>query len=291
MKIYILIVFCLFFSSAIFADDRNVHIIKILNNQIQDRQFIEARTNFAKSIDNEAILIKKQLDLHSPVQYHLMRDSYFNKKDIESRLDTINISKNDIVIILYVGHGVRDETTSNYFPKLVLNNNELMDFVEVQERVALKNPSFILSFIIACNNKVNYEPKMKKPSSYEGDNTPSNDEVFTASTKIRQRSPTVYQKLFTQTENKIHCIDFVSSKEGTFTYIDRQGGFFFPQVIKVLNENFDNIYTTWEKITREVTENTLKASSEVQMPICKSYFKLPSVTIKKKEKQYLGKNL
>lgn len=260
------------------AETRHIHVLKILDDASPEYVIREGCRSIGYGIDQEVALMKDKLGILNVIEYTIS-GSNFSRERLDEVLEyDMEYMERDIVVLVYVGHGFRPPGSDSPFPSLYFNGyEEAIDFGEVQELILEKNPSLLLSIVIACN-VTQADPSLPPP--YLGDNEAP--PVVTLQRKgLRRTEP--YWQLFADQPGVTKCIDLISADREYYTFLSRDGGIFFSEVLYTFQEVFTDLsYSSWDAICSDISERTQLRSQErglAQQPVCRYYVRMNPVVV------------
>ncbi|TXF91619.1 hypothetical protein FUA23_00090 [Neolewinella aurantiaca] len=216
-------------------------------------------------VQREVDRMQKALGI-SDVHYYRLNGHNFNREALDFVVDyQLAYQERDIIIFVYTGHGFRDAGSSGQLPKLYFGGYEnAMEGDELRFRLLEKNPSLLINLVIACNStQVDQRVAPGRPE----DSAPSSGRLASVPTGDRP-----YHVLFSDQPGYTKVIDLVSADREYETFLSRDGGIFFSEVLYALQEVFaDQRLTSWPGICSYIQEQTLLRTQERglrQKPYC-----------------------
>lgn len=260
-----LLCICTTFSTALPAETRHIHVIQMLDNNSPTYLIREGTRSIDYGVQREVDRMQKALGI-SDVHYYHLTGQHFNREALDFVVDyQLAYQERDIIIFVYTGHGFREKGSASQFPKLYFNGyDDALDGDELRVRLLEKNPSVLINLVIACNSvQTNRQAAPGQPQ----DEGPTSGRL--ASVPVQERP---YHTLFSDQPGFTKVIDLVSSDREYETFLSRDGGIFFSEVLYALQEVFaDERLTSWPGICSYITEQTLQRTRDRglrQKPYC-----------------------
>lgn len=281
MQTYIKCMICVFFCVVAYinvqAETRHIHLLKLLDNENPDYILREGCRSIDYGIQQEVRLIANNLGIDNIIEYNLSGPN-FNMERLDKVLNyEMSYLERDIVILVYVGHGYREEGSLSPYPKLYFNAyDQSVDFIDIQERIMDKNPSLLMNIVIACN--VTLEDQ-SIPPPFESINAPPSLVTLPKSGRILS----AYQQLFADQKEVGKIINLFSAQEEYYTFISKDGGIFFNEVLYAFQEalggkpfnGWQDLCATIEK--RSISRSELKGIQ--QKPLCEYSIRMAPVEV------------
>lgn len=262
---------------------RVIHVLKIMDTKNENYIIRDGCRSISAKIDKEVKLLADKLFIYNTYPYDVTGDNFNNEYLLDVIENQMSYLHRDIVIIVYVGHGIRDEGQVDLMPLLVFDNREKETnilFSAIQDTILAKNPSVLLSIIIACNN-VRYD-KNTAPVYKTSNPPPSTTSLIDTTRRLSYR----YNEIFGCDDKYTHVIDLISAKPGEYTNISQNGGIFFNVIFDVLGEALSSQkFTSWDAICHSIESETLKKSklgSNIENPLCSEGYRMKTVIIPSK---------
>ncbi|NJO86698.1 MAG: hypothetical protein HC821_01070 [Lewinella sp.] len=269
------------------AESRHIHVIKMLDDNNSDLIISEGCRAIDYGIDREVQLMQHHLGV-TDVHYYHISGTNFSRARLEEVLDEgLAYQERDIIFLVYAGHGYRELGSRSRFPKLYFNDYQNgLEFEELRQALIQKNPSLLLSLVVACNvTQLNqnepppFLPDGNPPPPPSGSPSVAYLEYSTLSPKggrgvldYRLRRAEPYFQLFADQTNYTKVVDLLSADQEFFTFITRDGGIFFSEVLYTFQEIFsDQRYHSWEEICTSISQHTVQRSAgrnQLQQPLC-----------------------
>lgn len=262
------------------AETRHIHVLWMLDSENQDYVIREGCRSIKLGLEQEVLLMQRELGVDRIWDYDIS-GANFSLARLDQVLEyELEYQERDIVILLYVGHGFRDESTSGALPKLYFNSyTESVALAELQERILDKKPSLLLTVAVACNVTVQ---NWGVPPPYLPVND-APDVVSLAPRADRADRAEAYRALFGEEENYTKCVDLVSAGEEFYTFISADGGIFFNSFLYALREAVSGrAYPGWENVCQAITTQTVERSGRKglrQQPFCRYYVRINPVEV------------
>lgn len=207
-------------------------------------------TNFYSQIKDVSVF------LNLPLVYTEVKGSKFGKASVETALNNLNPSANDIVIFYYSGHGYSNpQSTEQAYPQFDLRQSRFDDITvatlnasDVYNRIKAKNARLNLIFTDCCNSNLG----LLKP---EGKNF-----AQTAKSLMSWEKSFCYD-LFMKSKGSILA---TAAKKGQYAYGNTDlGGYFTSNIITSMEKylsKFQNASPTWQQIIAEAQSATVSLS-------------------------------
>lgn len=257
----------LVFAFSLSAETRHIHVLKLLDNRNGNFTISEGCRSIDYGIDQEIQLMKLHLGI-TDVHYYDVSGTNFSRERLQQVLDyELEYQERDIILLVYAGHGFREPQSSSRFPKLYFNNYaQAIEFDELRMALIQKNPSLLINMVVACNVT---QTDQSTPPPFLEDGTPPPVATLTPKS-IRKSEP--YFRLFADQSGYTKVLDFLSADKEYFTFMTRDGGIFFSEILYSFQEIFnDQAYHSWAEVCRTVSERTLYRSQQrnmSQLPYC-----------------------
>lgn len=255
----------LFAVISLHAETRHIHVIQVLDDNSPTYLIREGTRSINYGVQREVDRMKTALGI-SDVHYYHLNGQYFNREALDFVIDyQLAYQERDIIIFVYAGHGFRDVGSPNQLPKLYFNGyHDALEGDELRIRLLEKNPSLLLNLIIACNST---QRDHRTAPGQPQDHGPTGSRLSTVPTSERP-----YHVLFSDQPGYTKVIDLVSSDREYDTFMSRDGGIFFSEVLYALQEVFaDERLTNWPGICSYIQEQTLLRTRQRglrQKPYC-----------------------
>jgi|GEM_PF-3567389 len=256
------------------TEARYIHVLKILDTNSPNPTIKEACKIVSRQIDNEASAIAQNLDIESDNIYtYNATGANFTKRYLTNVINQdMSYCLGDIVLVAYLGHGFRTTDNLTNLPQLYMGNyEESIHFQDVIHNIAMKKPSIIFSIVNACHTKVDARDIVSYPPPvfFLPQKAPESIKPFPAS----QRKTNRYKELFPSRLNGSRqelrsalTITLLSSKEGNYTYLTKDGGLFFPAVLNTLHKHLSQANpTNWNLVANEIKEKTQQQASRLNV--------------------------
>ena len=246
-RLLFLCVFTLFLTQ-LSAETRHIHVIQMLDDNSPTYLIREGARSIDYGVQREVDRMQKALGI-SDVHYYRLNGHNFNREALEFVVDyQLAYQERDIIVFVYTGHGYRDKGSQAQLPKLYFDGyHNAMEGDELRFRLLEKNPSLLINLVIACNStQTDHRVAPGRPQ----DTAPSSGRLATVPTGDRP-----YHVLFSDQPGYTKVIDLVSSDREYETFLSRDGGIFFSEVLYALQEVFaDQRLTTWPGICSYIQE-------------------------------------
>ncbi|MEM9259056.1 MAG: hypothetical protein AAGA62_05380 [Bacteroidota bacterium] len=202
----------------------------------------------------------------SDVHYYRLNGINFTSDALDFVIDyQLAYQERDIVIFVYAGHGFRDAGSTKPLPKLYFQGYDTaQEGDDIRLRLLEKNPSVMINIIVACNTiQRDHRVAPIQPEDHgQGGQRLSQ----------RERSTRPYHVLFSDQPGYTKVIDLVSSEREYETFMSRDGGIFFSEVLYALEEVFsEEVLTNWPTICEYIERQTMLRTQERglrQKPYC-----------------------
>jgi len=247
------------------AETRHIHVIQMLDNNSPTYLIREGTRSIDYGVQREVERMKVALGIAN-VHYYNLNGQYFNREALDFVVDyQLAYQERDIIIFVYAGHGFRDTDSPNQLPKLYFKGyHDALEADDLRMRLLEKNPSLMINLLIACNTT---QTDRRVAPGIPADNGPTPGRLSSVPTSERP-----YHTLFSDQPGYTKVIDLVSADREYDTFMSRDGGIFFSEVLYALQEVFaDERLTTWPGICSYVREQTLLRTQERglrQKPYC-----------------------
>lgn len=253
---------CLFLTilASLHAETRHIHVIQMLDDNSPTYLIREGCRSIDYGVQREVDRIQNALGI-SNVHYYRLNGLNFNRESLDFVVDyQLSYQERDIIIFVYTGHGFRDAGSPNQLPKLYFGGyDSALEGDELRLRLVEKNPSLLINLVIACN-AVQRDHRVA-PGQPE-DEGPTQNRL-----SATERNPQAYEVLFSDQPGFTKVIDLVSSDREFETYISRDGGIFFSEVLYAFEEVFvDQRLTNWQAVCGYITDQTLLRTANRQLP-------------------------
>lgn len=178
------------------------------------------------------------------VSAHYYYDSQFNKTTLDSVVNNLYSSGNDVIFFYYCGHGFNETSSSRQYPKLSLGGMDgtrskwLEDVYYVLRQ---KNHRLLITIAEACNKVYEVQSVRNGPGSFGPHSTYS-------------KNAANYNKLFSQSGDYL-CS---SSKREQASWFDNGWGYFTDCFINAFNRETSEITSSpsWDNIFATTTLKT-----------------------------------
>lgn len=249
------------------AETRHIHVIQMLDDQSPTYLIREGTRSIDYGVQREVDRMKAQLGI-SDVHYYRLNGQYFNRAGLDFVLDyQLAYQERDIIIFVYAGHGFRDAGSENRLPKLYFGGYDTaLEADELRIRLLEKNPSVLINLLVACNSRQSDHRVAPPRPEDEG---PGENRLNRVPSPINVRP---YHVLFSDQPGYTKVIDLASADREYETFMSRDGGIFFSEVLYALHEVFaDERLTTWPGICSFIQEQTVLRTRQRglrQKPYC-----------------------
>lgn len=261
----LLLCLCTIFFAGLNAETRHIHVIQMLDDNSPTYLIREGSRSIDYGVQREVDRMQKALGI-SDVHYYRLNGHNFNRDALDFVIDyQLSYQERDIIVFVYTGHGYRESGSMAQLPKLYFSGyDNAMEGDELRFRLLEKNPSLLINLVIACNStQENQQVAPGRPQ----DVAPSSGRLASVPTGDRP-----YHILFSDQPGYTKVIDLVSSDREYETFLSRDGGIFFSEVLYALQEVFaDQRLTSWPGICSYIQEQTLLRTQERglrQKPYC-----------------------
>ena len=247
------------------AETRHIHVIQMLDDNSPTYLIREGTRSIDYGVQREVERMQKALGIPD-VHYYRLNGQYFNREALDFVIDyQLAYQERDIIVFVYTGHGFRDTGSSYQLPKLYFKGyDQAQEADDVRMRLLEKNPSVLINLIVACNT---VQTDHRVAPGQPADNGPTQNRL--SSVPVQDRP---YHTLFSDQPGYTKVIDLASADREYETFLSRDGGIFFSEVLYALQEVFsDERLTTWPGICSYIQEQTLLRTRERglrQKPYC-----------------------
>lgn len=290
MRLVLLIISVLLFSTYMLADTRKIHLFKIFDYENHEPREASLVKNACKTISAKTKLeinyIHSELSTVDVREYEFS-GSKFDQKILMNTIKSLKFIDNDIIFIIYVGHGRRHVAQDNLqqTPLLKFNDQSEIEFETLREMFLEKKPSYIISMIIACNAPSEFQPKGRPFIRNDSVNDISYNHRNIVLSSVKKRYLAPYLSLFQTHKNYTTCIDLLAAKANYYTFIDSHGGNFFWSIMDAFETTFSQNQTLeWKdffKIAKEKYKKNTSLEEEPDYLVTTYHKSLPGNTIKK----------
>ena len=185
----------------------------------------------------------------------LITDKNFSKDQVISTLQNFQPGPNDVVIVIYSGHGFRYSDQTEPFPELDFRYSDYQEFspqncmnlVEINQIIQQKGARLNLIIGDCCNADIGVTKKLGT--------------TFLAARSTVNASLPKLAKLFLESSGNIIA---AGSSKGEYSYCNVTGGFFTNNLIASLREEVsvfrEEDEPKWDDILSKAKESTLKMS-------------------------------
>lgn len=246
------------------AETRMIHVVQLLDDNSPQYLIREGCRSISYGVEREVGRIQEALGI-AEIEYHTLTGSRFNRESLEFVIDyELAYQERDIIILVYAGHGYREPGSSAVLPKLYFNGYaQAIEGDELRFRLLEKNPSLLINLLVACNTTQNDRSVAPGRPQDEGLNLARLNQRFSAA---------AYQTLFADQPGYTKVVDLISADREYETFMSRDGGIFFSEVLYAFQEVFsDQRLTNWDVFCQYVTDQTLLRTQERglrQKPTC-----------------------
>lgn len=135
------------------------------------------------------------------------------------KIDHLPITSEDIVIFYFSGHGYRTEAKHGLFPYIYLGvEHQGVDLDIICQRIKLKNPQLLISFVDCCNNFIPVSPHTAKEIQ---------------SQEIPQVEKAAFKKLFLNSKGHLMI---ASANPGEFSWCTPMGSYATNAFLQALKQ-------------------------------------------------------
>lgn len=258
-RLFLLFIFTLGIAN-LNAETRHIHVIQMLDDNSPTYLIREGCRSIDYGVQREVDRIQGALGI-SNVHYYRLNGLNFDRESLDFVVDyQLAYQERDIIIFVYVGHGFRDVGSQNQLPKLYFTGyDSALEGDELRHRLIEKNPSLLINLVVACN-AVQRDHRIA-PGQPE-DAGPTENRL--AAAPRNQRS---YEVLFSDQPGFTKVIDLVSSDREYETYLSRDGGIFFSEVLYAFEEVFvDQRLASWPAICNYIKDQTILRTTNRRLP-------------------------
>lgn len=258
----VLLLLSLVYAFSLSAETRHIHVLKLLDNSNSNFTISEGCRSIDYGIDQEIQLMKFHLGI-TDIHYYDVSGTNFSRERLQQVLDyELEYQERDIIILVYAGHGYRELQSTSRFPKLYFNNYaQAIEFDELRMALIQKNPSLLINMVVACNVT---QLDQSTPPPFLEDGTPP---PVASLTPKSARSSAPYLRLFADQSGYTKVLDFLSADKEYFTFMTRDGGIFFSEILYSFQEIFnDQTFDSWSQVCNTISERTIYRSQQRNMP-------------------------
>lgn len=225
----------------------NIHFIAI-----GDSKDLSLKYAVKQDIENfDEFLRMTAKNLNISYKSSIYTGDEFNKTAI-NKIKNITLNTNEVVILMYRGHGFRWADQSSDFPRMKLGDsysNESYNFEELHNDLKSKNPRLLISIGDLCNNIEGLSPIKDYPP------TPLVQDISQSRLSIEK-----IEKLLLKKGNIISA----SAKPGEVSYSTKENGYFTKSLLDALlwevSEFNTDKYADWENVFNTAKTNARKKS-------------------------------
>lgn len=262
MPLQRMLLLCLFLFSytQLPAETRHIHVIQMLDDNSPTYLIREGCRSIDYGVQREVDRVQNALGI-SNVHYYRLNGINFNRASLDFVIDyQLAYQERDIIIFVYVGHGFRDAGSPNQLPKLYFNGYDTsLEGDELRLRLIEKNPSLLINLVVACNA---VQRDHRVAPGQPQDDGPTENRLSAA-----PRNRESYETLFSDQPGFTKVIDLASSDREYETYLSRDGGIFFSEVLYAFEEVFvDQRLTSWPAICSYIRDQTVLRTNNRQLP-------------------------
>ncbi|MEM7573780.1 MAG: hypothetical protein AAF433_12800 [Bacteroidota bacterium] len=250
------------------VETRHIHVIKVLDSHSPNAVIVDGCRSIEYGLDQEVQLMRDHLGI-TDIHYYDVSGLDFRRSRLEEVLThEIQYQERDIIVLVYAGHGYREASSVTPYPKLYFNGyDSAIEFEELRMRLIDMNPSMLINMIVACN-VTQYD--MNRPPDYQADgNAPP---IASLSIKAPRRDEP-YMQLFADQTGYTKVVDLISAKPERFTFLTRDGGIFFSEILYTFMEIFTDLnLRNWDQVCQNIEQRTFLRSQEQglnQHPLCR----------------------
>jgi len=246
--------------AALSAETRHIHVIQLLDDNSPNYLIRDGCRSIDYGVSREVDRIQAALGI-SDVHYYRLNGMSFSAESLDFVIDyQLSYQERDIVLFVYAGHGFRDATSTNQLPKLYFTGYDTArEGDDIRMRLLERNPSILINIVIACNTtQRDYEVPPGQPE----DSGPTQNRL-----SARPRPTRPYEILFADQPGYTKVVDLVSSDREYETFMSRDGGIFFSEVVYAFEEIFaDERFSNWSAICNYITNQTIQRTNQRQLP-------------------------
>lgn len=215
-----------------------LHLLIVANTLIGD--IGPSCTSDRDKLDYEFRSIAEALGIG--YQKYVVEGSNFNKSNVQNALNNLKVSKNDVVVFVYRGHGFRWNNQTDSYPMMDLRTS---NYISISQSTSmgvsdvynsLKNKGARLNIILAdcCNNYVGLN-QMTATSflNSQSDNKPDINKL---------------KKLFINARGNLVA---AAARSGEYSWANPFGGFYTLSFIQAMKEKisyFNNSSFNWDEV-------------------------------------------
>ncbi|MEM6771145.1 MAG: hypothetical protein AAF597_11215 [Bacteroidota bacterium] len=242
------------------AETRHIHVIQMLDDNSPTYLIREGCRSIDYGVQREVDRIQNALGI-SNVHYYRLNGLNFNRESLDFVVNyQLSYQERDIIIFVYVGHGFRDAGSPNQLPKLYFTGyDSALEGDELRLRLIEKNPSLLINLVVACNA---IQRDHRVAPGQPQDDGPTENRL-----SVTPRNQRPYEVLFSDQPGFTKVIDLVSADREYETYLSRDGGIFFSEVLYAFEEVFvDQRLTNWPAICNYIKDQTILRTNNRQLP-------------------------
>lgn len=179
-------------------------------------------------------------------------ESNFNKSKSVDKINNITISDDEVVILLYRGHGFRWADQSSKYPRMKLGDefsNDSYNFQTLHKNLAYKNPRLLVSIGDMCNTVEGISPIVSSS------NDPLSQDLALTRFSLKKMAKLLLKK---------GTILSVSAKPGEQSYSSHENGYYSKSFMDALqweiSEFNSKINVSWYNILKEASNKAKKMS-------------------------------
>ena len=265
-RLFLTLCTCVCALSVLLAETRVIHVVQMLDDNSPEYLIREGCRSIDYGVQREVDRIGAALGV-ADVKYYRLSGSSFNREALEFVVDyELAYQERDIIVMVYAGHGYREPGSQAGLPKLYFSGYDTaLEGDELRMRLLEKNPSVLINLVIACNTtQANQLVEPGRPADAGLNVTQLNAPTAAANQAYRQ--------LFAEAEGFTKVIDLVSADREFETFMSRDGGIFFSEVLYTFQEMYaDERFQDWTSICNHIEGQTVLRTAERglrQRPVC-----------------------
>lgn len=245
-------------------ETRHIHVLKMLDDNSTNYIVSEGARSIDYGIDRKVEQIQQQLGITTVYEYRITGTDFSRGKLQEILEYELSYQERDIIILVYAGHGYREQGSQSRFPKLYFNNYaEGLEFGDLRQQLLEKNPSLLINLVVACN-VTQYD--LSAPPPLPSDANPPPVARLAPRAGQPKGGTNRWRHLFADNPGYTKVVDLLSADRENFTFIGRDGGVFFNEVLYAFQEVFNGgNFRSWNELCAYIGRGTVARSQERQL--------------------------
>lgn len=172
-------------------------------------------------------------------QIHVLTESNVNRQEILHKIDRLKITRDDLILFYYSGHGCSSEQKTTPWPYLYLaDRDQYMALDEVLDHLKNKNAKFALVVADCCNN---FRGEMPQPT------------VFRFHSLAEKHISRSVKNLFLNSKG---ILVITGAEPGGYSWASDEGGILTSAFLDGLSPSEFYPSKTWHDLMREVIQKT-----------------------------------